>query len=214
VKVRVDEGNVATVEIPFSEGIVASGVVVNRRGEPVYGAQVMVLPSPGDPRRGSKGKGSTRTPPARPQRPRPVANTTSDGNGSFSISELPAGKYVLVVNHQDFIITQESFEIRDGGMIREFRIQLKEGEWLNGTVYGADGSVSAGAMVWIRDAGGMSKRTRADGLGRYEIRGLLAGKHTLSVFSPGNRRPESSSLKIKKGENRFDFHLRQEARRR
>jgi hypothetical protein len=216
VTVRVNEGKASAIRVVLYEGIVITGTVTDQStNQPLEGAEVMVLSAPEDenpaPAAAPTGRlarlnssGPSRTPdlsggPA-PQVGRPVTQTVlSDTAGAFAIREVPAGKYVLVVNHPDFVIGQQPFEIKAEGLTRDLRIAVSPGEELSGTITLADGTAGASVMVSMRDAQGLEKRSMADGIGRYLVRGLKPGPYTLSVQSQGS--PYREQLQIKKGEN-------------
>ncbi len=224
VNARVLEGAVTNVQVLFYEGIVVSGMVTSlQTNEPLADAEVSVIPAPEDdaesaPVAGISRRSQLRTTPeksgaadqeslrgrGRRSTRAVVEPVTTDGTGFFNIAGVPAGKYVLVVNHPDFLVTQEPFEILAEGLARQLQIALPPGEELTGSIVNADGMAAPGVTLMARDDAGFSKRTQTDNLGKYLLRGLRTGTHTLFIITSGGR-PDRAQVEVKKGENRFDF---------
>ncbi len=230
VSARVLEGATTSVQVLFYEGIVVSGLVTSlQTNEPLANAEVSVVPAPEEETESAPATGlgrgsqlrktqekssaadqeSLRGRARRSTRAVVEAVTTGD-TGFFNIAGVPPGKYVLVVNHPDFLVTQEPFEILAEGLARQLQIALPPGEDLTGAIVDADGTAAAGVAITARDDAGFQKRTQTDTLGKYLLRGLRTGTHNLMIVSGG--RPDRAQVEVKKGENRFDFRRSAPAR--
>jgi hypothetical protein len=140
---------------------------------------------------------------------RAISTSVTDDDGAFYARDLSPGKYNLVVNHNDFIIAQKPFEIRDDGMTQDLKVTLQAGETLTGMVTESNGERSAGLTVRLRDTNGNSKTVLTDELGRYEVRGLEAKtSYSVSISdAQGGRSLVRDTVTIKTGENRKPFKL-------
>lgn len=226
VTVRVVEGMTAAARVQLFAGIVVSGlVVVEGTSDPVEATEITVIAAPEEgssspadekrrtgiqrvsesaatvagrqPRGGGEGPGTERGGGRRIGRS-VVPPAKTDAAGVFALQGINPGKYVLIANHPDFVIAQQSFEIREEGTTRDLRINLHAGESLSGTIAEADGSASAGVSISVRDANGLSKRVTTDTYGRYEVHGLVPGTQTVSVFSQGSP-PAREQVEVKQG---------------
>jgi hypothetical protein len=208
VSVRVAEGAAARAQVLLFADIVVSGMVVAPTGDAVPGAKVVIMPEGASPGSGGRrAKGDSRATgasdlPVGMSAGRPVASMDSDDSGAFFFRDVPVGKYVLVVDHPDFVTRQEPFEIRESGAAPDLRVSLASGESLSGKVTAADGSPGAGVILMLRDPDGLRKQAQADDLGRFEFHGLKIGQHRFMVRDGGGGRPFSTTVDIKKGENR------------
>lgn len=133
----------------------------------------------------------------------PIA--VSDETGRFELRDVPEGTYVLVVDHEALLPGTRDVDLREGRFENPVGIVLKRGESLAGTIRLQDGGAAAGAVVFVRDASGLTRRGVADGAGRYAIEGLAVGTHTFFVRGPGELRSARAEIAIRKGSNRADY---------
>lgn len=117
-----------------------SGVVLDQEGNPAPAVQVRVLnpfergqrreaanaqeqnadPGAAAPAGGDKpGKGGKAR---KGERPKPVATTSTDKDGKFSIADLPAGKYVVMAMVRGVGSAREPVEVTAGG---DAKVELK-----------------------------------------------------------------------------------------
>jgi hypothetical protein len=130
----------------------------------------------------------------------------TDDTGKFQLKEIQAGRYVLVVNHEELVPARIEIEVV-ADIARFVRVDLDRGEELGGTVELADGSSAAGATVMLRDANGIMKRVTADAAGRYRVQGLVPGTYSFTVRADRSSRGTPVQLQIEKGENRYDYRI-------
>jgi hypothetical protein len=130
----------------------------------------------------------------------------TDDAGGFQLKEVPAGRYVLVVNHVELVPARLQIEVA-ADIARFVRVDLDRGEELSGAVELADGSAAAGATVALRDANGIMKRATADAAGRYRLGGLIPGTYSFIVRADRASRSSPVQLQIEKGENRYDYRI-------
>ncbi len=97
--------------------------------------------------------------------------TTSDGNGYFSLSDLPPTRITLSVNHQDHPVVRRGIDAA-----REHRVDvlLSSGVEITGLVIAETSGPVAGATVTLTPAGEQSSREAAqsaasDGTGRFRF---------------------------------------------
>jgi protocatechuate 3,4-dioxygenase beta subunit len=215
-EVNVLEGAQAYARFVLNEGIVVSGVVTDlKTSAGVAGASIVVLEAP-EKEQGlapKKSQGIQRIngandqdqapPPSEFQMTkRPVVDPVdSDENGAFALRNIPPGKYLLIVNHPDYVIVSKPFDIQLDGMTRDLAVTLSSGEWLVGKVTGHDGVPLAGAIVTVKDSLGFAKKGNADADGRFEVHGLVPGPYNVIFSYQGQT--ELAQVTIKKGQTRL-----------
>jgi protocatechuate 3,4-dioxygenase beta subunit len=217
VLVRVSEGARTKAAFLLFQGIVVAGQVMSiSRNQPVEGANVSVLEapeeiSPGDKRKKSSSPDGTAAPMLKT---RPVGEpTTTDETGSFGIRDIPAGKYVLVVYHEEYVQTQQPFEIKAEGLTRDLHVSLDSGETLYGTVEDSGGTHPAGVLVILKEPGGLIRKALTDTAGRFAIKGLMPGTYTITAQLPEDTEPSyEKPVTIKKGENKLAIRIRKQER--
>ncbi len=122
--------------------------------------------------------------------------TTSDADGHFTVSSLPAGRYTL-----DYGLTTgnylrtwwghhlsredaDGFDVATDDPPSDRSIELVAGGTVSGRVTGLDGAGIAGAEVeFYRDANG-GPTARTDGHGDFERAGLYPGSWVVKVTGP------------------------------
>ena len=133
------------------------------------------------------------------------AAAVSDETGRFELRDVPEGTYVLAVDHEALVPGTRDVDLGEGRFENPVRIVLKRGESLSGRIRLADGGAAAGAVVFVRDASGLTKRAVADGAGRYGIGGLTVGRYAFFVRGPGELRSPRAEIAIRSGGNEADY---------
>jgi hypothetical protein len=106
-------------------------------------------------------------------------------DGAFAFERLPAGSYVINVEHPTYarasseVITLAEGEVRDG-----VEITLGNGGVLTGTVCRSDGSPWPNAQVFVGSADSSTLRdATTDESGYFQIDGLATGEYTVTAAS-------------------------------
>ena len=117
-----------------------SGVVLDKDGHAAPGVQVRLFhPFEGGPRRGAAkaekqnadpaapaegkpGKGDKGDKPRKGDRPKPVATTSTDKDGKFSMADVPVGKYVVMTMVRGVGGAREEVEVTAGA---DAKVELK-----------------------------------------------------------------------------------------
>lgn len=129
-----------------------------------------------------------------------VLNATTDTSGRFTISQLPAGRYVVRAMHQNYpeqrqqLSTQQSVEavVENGTSNKDLTISLTPGGAISGKVTGADGeplrcSVNLLEMNLDSMNQGLvpSRSANTDDRGEFRLFGIPAGRYYLQAQSQG-----------------------------
>jgi hypothetical protein len=118
-----------------------------------------------------------------------IERTTTNPDGSFEIFCYPekltdlgqgAGRGLVFFNHPDYIDNRldNIYSLKDRESIR---VVMRTGYKVTGTVLGRTGKPVPGAMVTIGKDGGQEKGIRANGNGKFALRGLREGPALLRV---------------------------------
>ena len=162
----------AAVTFRMLRGGVIGGRVADGFGDPVAGAQVVLL-------RSKTVRGARQITPAGPQ-------DTTDDTGSFRLFALPAGDYYVTATAGGSVTEAQPVSVALGDEQLGLTLQLSPGRpaRVSGRVFSAAGTPAAGAFVGLRGAGtslGREEparaRTRADGT--FELAGVPAGSYVL-----------------------------------
>ena len=134
--------------------------------------------------------------------PPPVARATTDREGAFKMTNLPAGRYYLVPlapayfapSEDRMIASGKPVTLMNGESLEGIELKLIPGAVITGRVTTAGGAPVIGREVYTRttdqltlrqlpvtSAGGSGFKT--DDRGVYRIYGLPAGRHIVSVRS-------------------------------
>jgi len=186
----------------LEEGLSVSGLVVDKaRNQPVADAEIYLF------RGASRSRdGGGASPESRARRAEGVVART-DETGAFTLRELPAGSYELLIHHQDFAPARYAFDIGEDPVAQEVRVGLEAGESLRGTVRAGDRALAQSAIIRIEDTQGLVKIVSTADNGRYEVRGLVPGTYRLTLQTEAEETIQRGQVVIKKGSNRFDFKV-------
>lgn len=170
-----DGQDLADIDVALAAYASASGVVTSAEGsEPVAGVTVKLFPS-GDPVAS------------------PTATTQTDSTGLWSVSELPAGTYVIQFDASDTAYLSRWWEDspnRDEATIVDFtpgqsqtglNMALVRGATISGHVQDEAGNPIPDAFVTAFDEhrGYLGNYGGTDTAGNFTLRGLTAGQYTL-----------------------------------
>ena len=96
-----------------------TGKVLDKDGKGVAGANVALRTPP------EKGAGKDEK--AKGERPKPVAKTKTEADGSFTLADVPVGDYVLAAQVKGQGMAREKVSIK-AGETKEVKLTLKEGK--------------------------------------------------------------------------------------
>jgi hypothetical protein len=102
-----------------------TGKVTGKDG-PVAGAKVRLI-APGAGKHGDKPAAAEAGQGGKGQRPKPVAEATTESDGSFKMMDIPAGDYVLGAMAKGHGRAREKIHVKAGEML-SVQLALKEGE--------------------------------------------------------------------------------------
>jgi len=145
-------------------GAALAGRVLDARGEPVPGAEVLVGPPHGWPLPGESSQAIEQGPPPR--------RVFADGLGAFAVRDLPPGRWPLAARHAGFSPWMGQCELR-AGVALDQDIVLPDAAVLAGVVRDGDGRPVPDAKVTCgtyAELDWLEARSAADG--RYELTGL------------------------------------------
>jgi hypothetical protein len=151
-----------------------------------------------------------------------TSSARSDSNGGFSLSNLHAATYQLVLEapgyHQRHV---PGVELAEGASLDLDAITLQAGATLRGTLYDAESSPVAGGVVFLQPSKGgpnsPTRRTKTGGDGTWSLADITPGTHFLSARPPTPGvdvsqlwpSPQGEELVLKGGsEDVRDVHLR------
>ena len=129
----------------------------------------------------------------------PSSRATTDGEGNYRLTGLPAGRYNLMVlapayvgqSQGAFGGTGKVISVAEGDIIEKLDFTLLRGGVITGRVRQEDGSPAIGERVQLNAAGGQSDwrgfytdnpfMYETDDRGVYRLYGIAPGKYTVSV---------------------------------
>jgi protocatechuate 3,4-dioxygenase beta subunit len=177
VETTLAPGEQREVVIPLRRGGTIEGAVVSRAsGEPIESPEVC-LEAPDGSRVGLRS-----------------LSDWADGEGAFSIDDVPEGPVVIVARHGDHRTARRGVQVIAGETALA-RIELEGGQGIHGTVSRL-GKALPGARVAVPGAGGSSRAEAVSGTGGlYEVLGLAPGEHEVSVEASG---PDGRTLVLRR----------------
>lgn len=160
------------LEVRLGRGGTVFGEVVDEGGRPVAGASLRARLDPQSHMR------------HRPPSVGEVATASSDDDGRFELTAVPAGAVTIDVSSRDGGARVEApGTVGEGERVGPLRIELQSALEIAGRVLRADGAPAARATVAAvqeRPGGGSSSTgTTADVLGRFRLRDLPSGPVTV-----------------------------------
>ncbi|MBM4016337.1 MAG: hypothetical protein FJ293_15415, partial [Planctomycetes bacterium] len=181
--------------IRLAAGGTVSGYVYGPGGAKLAGAEVSLLDPPSEERgRGffsfSFGLRGER-------------RTTTDEEGRFRLTGMPAGKAVVEASATGLVrTTSDAIEVVAHQAVGEVVLHLEKGFTLAGTIRDGAGKPVAEASVSVNAANDWIRLIRTGGEpdwitgedGKYEISGLRAGAQTVAVTAEGFARHETSNV--------------------
>jgi protocatechuate 3,4-dioxygenase beta subunit len=119
-------------------------------------------------------------------------STTTDADGRFQYTGVPAGKLVFRAMHQDYL---EATKTLDTASESALELVLSVGGTIDGQVRAGDGrSPAPGVPVSLQEQGSSpaawsGDETRSDASGRFEFTHLKEGRYRVAARGPGGRSP-------------------------
>ena len=106
-----------------AEGGKVTGKVLDKDGKGVAGAQVALRTPP------EKGNAPAAAAPedGKKKGQKPVAKTTTESDGAFTLADVPAGDYLLVANAKGQGMAREKVTVKAGETV-DVKLTLKEGK--------------------------------------------------------------------------------------
>ena len=230
VAVKVEPGvAVEGVVIGLEEGIALRGrIIAKGTSEPLPDATIYLLPlaeredqteERGARRQRDRDAGAERG--SRAGRSSPNADATlaltflsrarsagqgqrAEADGTFRLSEVAEGRYVVVVEHDGFLPLSREVDVALG-VLSEYVFTLDPGESLEGRI-SLGRAAGAGVTVIIEAANGVSQRAETDAQGRYKVSGLLPGTYGVRILDQSTTIAEGLSAEVKDGKkNELDY---------
>jgi hypothetical protein len=118
-------------------------------------------------------------------------SAVTDSQGKFSLSPLPAGYYIPMVERTGFAMLRDSValrtaavQLRAGESKDDFTIRLAPAGAISGRVVDADGEPVDGVFVSVEGLTGTFRRAQTDDEGNFRLGGLAPGRYRLLASSP------------------------------
>ncbi|HID11406.1 MAG TPA: carboxypeptidase regulatory-like domain-containing protein, partial [Candidatus Latescibacteria bacterium] len=110
---------------------------------------------------------------------------TTDIFGDFCLGPLPEGTYSIVAEAENLASPARTVVLEEGGWT-QLKLELARTAEVRGEVSDLDGNpVPAAQVVATHSATGWATLAFADSSGRYELKGLMVGKYTLTCRATG-----------------------------
>jgi hypothetical protein len=90
-----------------------SGKVTNADGTPAANAKVQLMHG-GKPKKDKAAPTAAEDKPAQGDKPKPVAETTADGDGKYTLADVPVGKYVIRAGIKGVGMGHQEIEVKAG----------------------------------------------------------------------------------------------------
>jgi len=120
-----------------------------------------------------------------------------ESDGTFQLREVPEGRYLLVVEHEEFVPLAREIEVIDG-RYEEHELGLEIGERLEGRLK-VDRRAGEGYEIVLESNEGLVRRARTDSDGRYSVAGLLPGSYSVRLLSDGATAGGTRTIQIDEG---------------
>ncbi len=166
-----------SVRVALNQGGGVTGTVVDGRGKPVRGAQVILRDNGtvDNPLRDALGRFADGG---------PEKKGKSKADGSFRIELVVPGTYQVAVRHPDFApFERDDVEVTKGETRPIGALELLVGGRISGHAYDFDGKPLVSAAVVAVRADGLYRRVLSSNEGFYEVTTLPAGDYTVSINS-------------------------------
>lgn len=166
--VTVDAYGALTVELELRRAVPLAGRLVSPRSEPIAASLRVFAAPPPDAERARYA-----------ERAAPISETTAAADGSFSISGVSPGEYLLEVRPHGL----QPFTTLVTAPNAALKLLLTEGARVTGRFFDEDGKPLRGATVVMRARGHASEAAGAtvDASGQFELAGLPDGELSLEA---------------------------------
>lgn len=108
-------------------------------------------------------------------------------DGTFTIKNLKAAKYKLVVEHSDYAqVIQGDVNVGENQEVRVPDIRLPKGAVITGMVFGPSGAPISGAKVQVtpQSPGGSVRKAITDDKGKFRLSKVKEGRYTIFAVRP------------------------------
>ncbi len=115
-------------------------------------------------------------------------------DGAFTVPNLGAGKYVVVVLHEAYRTARKEVEVYADNDVAGLRITMDDSTALEGTVVDLEGKpVAEGRVVAMREGERREEKVKD---GAYAIRGLAGGGYTVWASSPSRGQVRMTNVAV------------------
>lgn len=130
---------------------------------------------------------------------------TTDQNGNYRITNLPAGSYQVLPLAPGLVPENDSFEkslvLQEGDVVEDVNFAMARGGAITGKITDADGRPVVEEEIFVQEADGpnadipySNHNIRTDDRGVYRAFGLRSGKYKVSVGQGEDRFPDDTRL--------------------
>ncbi|GEM_PF-1342045 len=130
----------------------------------------------------------------------------TDGEGRFTMANLPPGRHRIRASHEDYASADRTIEIVEGRDTEE-EVLLGEGARIHGQVLDHEGRPRSGANISMKDmAFTDQKAAQTDQDGKYELKGLAPGAYMLVLYETDEKNAAdpkmvTRSVQVEEGES-------------
>lgn len=176
------------VRVVLEQGVLAAGRVIDSGGAPVAGAVVEARAGERDDNPRTSGERERYGDAPAYKHGLSRRGVVTDREGRFRIGVSP-GPWLVAATHPDYESSGIALAVSGAGPVDDIEIVLGTGITVSGVVVDPEDRPVPGAEVEVRwQFGGVLERTgRADGTGRFEIRGLPPAPIEIAAVSSGAR---------------------------
>lgn len=172
--VSVHQGDTRQVDLSMDEGCTLSGVVQDKKGNPISGILVNAE------ERVTAGSMADPTAQASSQ-------AQSDGDGKFALEHVPTGTVLVRGYDSDYAVTTVTVKVLDCAKLPLVKMTMSTGGNVAGTARKADGSALPGARLSINDRSLGFVNVVSDREGKFHFDRMPGGPVRMEMESDGQR---------------------------